>query len=254
MRKFLSKWSTLIIVGIFFLIVLYIIFFTGSDAKTAHYKNGVEIILLDDCEYTLINDITAKDVIGSKVSSILSANRAEKCGQIKSMGILVMSTLYHAEGDRDGQYLVDSSGRVYILSEKAPEIKEKIQDGSVFTIFKIDTDTKSLNQLTELSDDAVAMLENLKKQAADGDEKNEELKTVTINDKSFVSDYSNRREIFGFSEDGVLFQALTELFLYNDEVYLTTVFVGDEDTKKEQILMGVRIPDEWQEMFQKSWQ
>lgn len=254
MRKFLSKWSTLIIIGIFVLIVLYIIFFTGNDAKTAHYKNGVEVILLDDREYTLINDITSEDAIGSKVSSILSANRAEKCGQIKSMGILVMSTLYRAEGDRDGRYLVDSSGRVYVLSGNADEIKTKIEDGSVFTTFKMDTGTKSLNQLTGLPDDAVAMIENLKKQAADGAEKTEELKTVTINDKAFVSDYGNRREIFGFSEDGVLFQALTELFLYNNEVYLTTVFVGDEDTKKEQILMGVRIPDEWQEMFQKNWQ
>ena len=67
---------------------------------------------------------------------------------------------------------------------------------------------------------------------------------TTIRDASVVTDYSNRREIFAFTEDGILYKVVAELFLYQGSVYLTTGFEGDKNTAKEQKLTGVKLPEE----------
>ena len=99
--------------------------------------------------------------------------------------------------------------------------------------------THNLQNASELTAEEAEMLRGL----AEAEEK------ITIADKVFVTDYSNRREIFAFTADGLFYKVTMELFLYKDEIYLTTGFTGDKNTAKDQSLTGVKLPAEQQERF-----
>ena len=73
---------------------------------------------------------------------------------------------------------------------------------------------------------------------------------MRITDEEFLDSYGLRREIFAFTEDGLFFRASNELFIYNDEVYVTVKFLPASETKdKKAMLVGTKLPAEFQAEF-----
>lgn len=214
---------------------------TGGKAK---YTSGVTDLELDGTAYTMVNDILAESYVGSKVKSVVGAQSGKQAGVIKTMAVFTVAKLFRVEGDEDGRYLIDNLGRLYARSDIAEELKSRLATDDGLPVRKIVTSAHSPLSARDLSAEEIGMLTELQKNG--GEE-------TTIKDVSFVTDYSNRREIFAFTEDGLLYKVVTELFLYRGSVYLTTGFEGDKNTAKEQKLTGVKLPEEWQSHFAEYW-
>ncbi len=243
MSEFLRKWWPLAAVLLVFVVALCIILFVGNDAPEANYVNGVDKLELDGVTYMLINDVTKEEYIGSMVRSILSAERGEKIAEIKSFGLMVIAMLYDVVGDDTQKYVIDSTGRIYIKEEFYEAAKAELADEAAFTDYRMVGTDKSMSGLKELSIEQVEMIR-------DAMENGQE---VSITDKPFIINYQNRREIFAFSEDGLLYRAELELFLYEETVFVTTYFAGNEDATKDQALRGVPLPEELGEQIKAIW-
>ena len=214
---------------------------SGGKAK---YTSGVTELELDGTAYTMINDILAETYVGSKVKSVVSAESGKQAGVIRSMAVFTIAKLFRVQGDEEERYLIDNLGRLYARSDIAEELKNRLATDDGLPVKKIVTAEHSTKTARELPGEEAGMLAELQKNG--GEEK-------TVTDASFVTDYSNRREIFAFTEDGLLYKVSAELFLYQGSVYLTTGFEGDKKTAKEQKLTGVKLPEEWQARFAEYW-
>ena len=218
--------KTLLRLAPYFLLVLmlaaigFFLFSRGNDSGSkAKYTDGIKALEMDGNKYELINDITAETYVGSKILSVAGAGRGEQVGIIKSMGVITIAKLFRVLGDTEGKYLIDFPN-LHIVNAKHDPYESK-----------------------ELTPEEAEMLRSLPDSAEE----------ISVPDKSFIMDYSNRREIFGFTEDGLIYKVTMELFLYKDAVYLTSGFEGDKNTAKEQKLSGRKLPDEWQEKFAEYW-
>ncbi len=243
MSEFLRKWWPFAVILLVFVVALYIILFAGNDAPEANYVGGVDKLELDGVTYRLINDVTKEEYIGSMVRSILTAERGEKLAEIKSFGLMVIAMIYNVPGDEAQKYVIDSTGRVYVKEELYEATAAEIADEASFTDYRMVGADKSMSGLKKLSIEQVEVI-------LDAMENGQE---VSITDKPFIINYQNRREIFAFSEDGLLYRAELELFLYEETVFVTTYFAGNEDATKDQALRGVPLPEGLGEELKAIW-
>jgi hypothetical protein len=248
MKRSKGKWirTGLIIAAVIGLFVF--LFSLGTDGARAKYTDGINRVKLGGTEYELVNDILKEEYIGSDVRAGIATERGEVAGTIKSFFILTMATLYHVQGDTEGRYLVDSSGRIYAKTGEAAALRAGFEDGSAFTNWKIDDATKSLEGMKELSaEQAEAVLSLAGSGAA----------TKSIDETLYVSDFSNRREVFAFTADGLFRKPVAELFYYGSgdvkEVFLTTAYKADKKSTKPPHLEGIRLPEELQAAFSVYW-
>lgn len=219
------------------------LFSRGNDnGEKAKYINGVSELEMGGTKYAMINDLTTEVYVGSQVRVIVGAERGEQVGIVRSMGI-TLAKLFQVVGDTDGKYLVDSNGRLYAKSNIADAERTRLATDASFSKFRVVGAEHDPQKSTELTAEEATMLLALAKETAD----------TTVTDKNVVTDYSNRREVFAFTEDGIFHKVVLELFLYKNEVYLTIDFAGDKNTLKEQKLTGVKLPEETQERFSAFW-
>ncbi len=218
------------------------LFSRGNDSgKKAKYTSGNVELEMDGTKYTLINDILSKEYVGSQVQVVVSATREEQVGLVKSVGI-TLAKLFGVRGDADGRYLIDNLGRIYARSDIAEETKNRLSAADGFPMFRIVGADHDPLTAKDLSAEDMKALQEIGEDNA-----------VTITDKTFVTDYTNRREIFAFTSDDIFYKVTAELFLYRGAVYLTTGFTGDKNTAKDQSLTGVKLPEELQARFAEYW-
>ncbi len=248
MRKKHGIWGPLLALALFMIAVLVFIFTAGSQNRGAqgHYVNGVMEIRLEDENYVLLNDVESQSYIGSQVSDVIKAERGKKVGTIASYKILTLAVLYEVEGDTKGQYLVDSKERIYVRKELYEEVSAQLKEESAFCDYRIVNSEKKYDTLVDIDDEKARQTEALA-----NDESSEGL--LQIDDVLVTQDFSNRREIFAFTADGVLYRARLELFLYQDQIYVTTRYEDNSDEKKPSILTGKLLPEELQEYYKSMW-
>ncbi len=244
MKAKFRKWSPLVALGLFLVVVVIFILTAGKeDPSEAHYVQGVNELTLNGVSFTLINDIEAETYIGSMVSDVLKGCRGERVGAIESYGIMTVAVLYAVEGDARNRYLVDSKDRLYVRTDLLEETRAMLSKEESFSVFRIVGKDKDMKSLKDLEKEDV---EEIFRMAKEGTE-------VTINATKVVTDYNNRREVFAFTEDRTLYRAALELFLYNNEVYVTTFFEGNEDKLQKQTLKGVKLTEGLREKLLGMW-
>ena len=244
MVEFVKKWYPLIIFGIFAVAGPVWVFVslkpknTGEDAK---YLDGRDLLEVGGVTYGLINDIESKTYIGSEVSDVVKAMRGEEKAKIISGGIMTIAVIYTVDGDKDGNYLIDAAGRLYAKQEIAERERERLKNPENFPVRKIVSSDKSMEGLKDVSAEAYEAILLAENDLSDN---------VRITDEQFLDSYGLRREIFAFTEDGLFFRASNELFIYNDEVYVTVKFLPASETKdKKAMLVGTKLPAEYQAEF-----
>ena len=248
MRKlFIRLLPVIVLVTIMVAIGIFLFSRGNADGEIGKYSAaGVSEVTLGGDTYVLVNDVLTERYVGSQIRSFVRGVRGEQIGTIKSFVVFTVARLFRVRGDESGRYIVDSSDRIYVKKEFSDGVAERIADKTYFPRCRIldgaqkDTD-KDIEKSTELPADAAAMLRSLT-----GEE-------VEIDDKLVVMDYTNRREILSFTEDGLFFQVEMELFLYKGSVYLTTGFEGNQSARADQKLRGIRLPDDRQEQFLVFW-
>ena len=73
---------------------------------------------------------------------------------------------------------------------------------------------------------------------------------VRITDEMVTESYGLRREIFAFTEDNRFFRASNELFLYENEVYVTVRYLpASEAEDGKAMLVGTKLPGDLQAEF-----
>ncbi len=248
MRKKLGIWGPVIALGVFMIAVLIFIFTAGSGNRGAegHYVNGIREISLEDENYILINDVDSKSYIGSQVSDVWKAGRGEKVGTISSHRILTLAVLYEVTGDSERKYLVDSKERIYVRKDLYDGTMAVLAEESAFCDYRIVDSEKKYDALLDIDDEKALQTEALAKNGS-----SEGL--LQIDDVLVTQDFGNRREIFAFTEDGLLYKAKLELFLYRDKIYVTTRYEDNSDAKKPSVLTGKLLPEELQEYFKSVW-
>lgn len=222
----------------------FFLFSRGNDSGSkAKYTSGTVELEMDGTKYAMINDILAEEYVGSQVQVVVGATRGEQVGIVKSMGI-TLAKLFVVKGDTEGRFLIDNTGRIYARSDLAEAVKSSMASADGFPVYRIDGADHDPLTARDIPAEDMELLKALTVTAAG--EESGEADQVTIIDKAFVTDYSNRREIFAFTSDDLFYKVTTELFLYQGAVYLTTGFTGDKNTVKEQKLTGVKLPEELQ--------
>ncbi len=244
MIEFLKKWYPLIIFGVLAVAGIVYVFISlkpknyGEDAK---YLDGRDLLSVGGVKYELINDIESKTYIGSEVSDVVKAMRGEEKAKIISGGIMTVAVIYSVDGDQDGNYLIDAAGRLYAKEEIADRERERLKNPENFPVRKIVSSDKSMEGLKDVSAEAYEAILLAENDLSDN---------VRITDEQFLDSYGLRREIFAFTEDGLFFRASNELFIYNDEVYVTVKFLPASETKdKKAMLVGTKLPAEYQAEF-----
>lgn len=220
----------------------------NNSGEKAKYTSGVTDLELGGVGYSMVNDILDNKYVGSQVRSIVSAERGEQAGIIRTMGVITIAKLFRVKGDEAGRYLIDNMGRLYARSDISDNVKKSLETDEGLPVLKIVTAEHSPQSARALTPEETEMLRALLRDGAE-----DTITYATITDALFVTDYSNRREIFAFSEDDLLYKVVMELFRYQNGVYLTTGFSGDKNTVKEQKLSGAKLPEEWQERFAEYW-
>lgn len=248
MRKKLGKWGPLIALGLFMLAALIFIMTAGNGNRgiTIHYVDGTREMEVKGEHYILINDVDSKDYIGSMVSTVLKCDRGEKVGTISSWWILTMAVVYEVQGDPNRDFLVDSRERIYIRKNLYEAKAAELEKAETFPDYRIVGKAKNYNALIDIDDEKGAAL-----LAWANDGSSEGLYQTDSID--VTQNFNNRREIFAFTSDGLLYKASMELFLYQDQVYVTTRYEDRTDEKKLSILTGKLLPEELQEYFRGYW-
>lgn len=244
MIEFLKKWYPFLLFGLFALAGMIFLFHsmrpknTGADAR---YLDGRDLLSVDGKEYALINDIESKTFIGSEVSDVVKAMRGEEKAKIISGGIMTVAVIYNVEGDPDGNYLIDAAGRLYAKKEIAERERARLQNPESFPVRKIVGQNKDMESLQVIGEESYAKILEAEKDLTDN---------VRITDEKITDSYGLRREIFAFTEDGMFFRASNELFIYNEEIYVTVRFLTAKETKDgKAMLVGTKLPAELQAEF-----
>lgn len=247
--NFFRKWYPLIAIGsivIFGTLFLFLAFRPKWGTDKAKYVDGRDELVLKDVHYRLINDVDTEAYVGSGIVDVLKTQRGERAGAIVSGGIMTMAVLYRVKDDASGNYLVDSVGRIYAKKEIAEAEKERLADLSNYPVHCAISGMKDTGSFVVLKEEAY---EIIRETALAGEE------PVKITDKSITEDYEGRRELFAFSEDRMWYRACGELFLYKNDVYVTTGFQNEKETAdRKAVLSGRRLPDSLQDSLRTLWQ
>jgi len=210
----------------------------GADGK---YTSDVNHLRIFGREYVAVTDIMTEETIGSKVRALVYAEHGERAGSVRTLGIFTIAALYRVKGDTEDLFLVDSSERIYVRASEAEKFRAILADDASFSEYRIVNSVKKPPEVKSIPKEQMQILQELT-----GEE-------TTVTDKLAVANYSNRREILGYTKDGMFRKPLAELFLYNNTVYLTTSFIGDRDINEYQELKGRALPEEWQTVFREYW-
>lgn len=248
MRKKHGWLGPLIALGIFFVAVVLFILTAGNKNRgiDVHYTNGIKEIDVDGQHYMLLNDVTSESYIGSKVSDVLKCVRGEKVGTVSSYKILTLAIVYRVEGDVSQKYLVDSRERIYVKKEFYEETKAYLEREDAFSDYRIVGAQKNVDALIDIDDEKGAMITELVNDpSAEG--------LFRTDDVALTENYNNRREVFAFTTDGVLYKACLELFLHEGSVYVTTRFEDNSEKKELNVITGKLLPEELQEYFRGFW-
>ena len=244
MADFLKKWYPFLLFGAFAVGGIVFLFVTmkpkwGGDKAT--YVDGREELSLGGEHYRLINDVDAETFVGSGVSDVLKTERGEQAGSIVSGGFMTLGVLFKVKGDAEGNYLVDSVGRIYAKNAISETEKKRLSDPGNFPVHRVLGTDKSLESFVEIKPEDY---EKIAAAAADV------TASVRISEKSVAEDFDGRRKIFAFTEDGMWYRACGELFCYKDSVFVTTGFLtAKQTTDHKAVLTGTALPAELQEVF-----
>lgn len=246
---FFKKWYPFICLGTFLIGGLVFLILTmrpnwGTDK--AEYTDGREELVLKDEHFRLINDVDTEAYVGSGIVDVLKTERGERAGAIVSHGIMTIAVLYRVKGDTEGNYLVDSVGRIYAKKDIADAEKQKLDDLSNYTVHCVISGMKDTGSFTVLKEDAYRMIAEAAADPAD---------SIRITDKAVTEDYDGRRELFAFTGDRMWYRPCGELFLYQNDVFVTTGFTESKDTAdRKTVLTGTRVPEELQDSLRTLWQ
>ncbi len=240
LHKLLRWWP----VPVYIILVIVLIFFIKggdeNDLYKAKYNGSTEKILLGDTEYTLLSKEEQDSYIGSFVSDKLNAVKKDKVASMRSY-LLYVGVYFSVEGDDDLNYLIDGKNNIFVKSEMYEEAKKYFADSANISEYKMTAKLKDLETMNTLTDKQVDMLSGLS-----GEE-------VIVKDVIVTENYETRREIYGFFDDGIFYKAYMELFLYNNEVYKTTMMIDGDDNEGVSVLRGIKLPEEYQEEFKAIW-
>lgn len=243
-----KKWLPFLLGGVIVITGMILMIVTmrpNWGADKAKYVNGREELELKGVRYRLINDVESETYVGSGITDVLKTERGERAGSIVSGGIMTVAVLYHVKDDAKDEYLIDSVGRIYVKSELADAAKVKFADPASFPVYRILGASKEHDSFTDIS---AELFERISAYASGTDG------SVRITEKAYTEDFSDRREVFAFTEDLSFYRACGELFLYKNEVYVTTGFIKEKDTKDHKaVLLGNRLPDELQGELRSLW-
>lgn len=225
------------------LVVVLIIFIKGGDENDlykAKYNGSTDRILLGDTEYTLLSEEEQDSYIGSFVSDKLNAVKKDKVASMRSY-LLYVGVYFSAEGDDNLDYLIDGKNNIFVKSELYEGAEKYFADSSNISEYKMTAKLKDLETMNTLTDEQMNMLRELS-----GEE-------IIVKDITVTENYETRREIYGFYDDGIFYKACMELFLYNNEVYKTTMMIDGNDNEGVSVLRGIKLPKEYQDEFKAIW-
>ncbi|MDD6102395.1 MAG: hypothetical protein PUB67_04715 [Clostridiales bacterium] len=222
---------------------LILVFIATGDEKLpyeAYYKEGTKYVVIGDVSYRTLSVDDEDEYIGSFVSTKLQAVKNEKIARIKSY-LLYVSSYYSVVGCENLDYVIDGKYNVYVRAELLDEKKAYFDNKENITSYKMTSKNKDHQSMNPLSEEFVEMLDNLS-----GTE-------IVIKELYIIENYENRREIYGFYSDGIFSRACYELFMYKDDIYLTTKVLDKKKNNGESVLRGIRLPDEYQDYIKKIW-
>lgn len=240
LHKLLRWWPVPIYI---ILVIVLIIFIKGGDEDDlykAKYNGSTDKLLLGDTEYTLLSKEEQDSYIGSFVSDKLNAVKKDKVASMRSY-LLYVGVYFSVEGDDNLDYLIDGKNNIFVKSELLEDAEKYFADTSNISEYKMTAKLKDLETMNTLTDEQMEMLRNLS-----GEE-------VIVKDITVTENYETRREIYGFYDDGIFYKAAMELFLYNNEVYKTTMMIDGDDNEGVSVLRGIKLPEEYQEAFKAIW-
>jgi len=241
--EFVKKWYPLLLFGMLAVagIVYLFVSMKPKSGKGARYLDGRDLMEVGGVEYALINDIDAKTFIGTEVSDVVKAMHGEEKAKIQSGGLMTLAVIYKVEGDEEENYLIDSAGRLYAKKEIADRERARLADPANFPVRKVVSTGKTTESLKDLDEQTYERILEAEKDLSDN---------VRISDEYVTESYGLRREILAYTEDGLFCRATNELFLYNNEVYVTVAYLSADKTQnKKPMLIGTRLPDDLQPVF-----
>lgn len=247
MKDNVKNWLPLVVFFALLLggiIVLIVTMKPKKNGEKAAYVDGFSEIAVGDEHYVLVNDIESQSYIGSGVGDFVKCKRSDTAASITG-GFMTLNVLYRVEGDASGNFLTDSNGRIYAKKEISQSEKERLSLQDSYVKYKvIDTDKKS-GQFHDISIEQYAKLMELASDTED---------VIRLDDKQIAEEFDNRREVFAFTADEAFFRACAELFLYNNEVYLTIDYLNAKQSEtKKAVLTGTKLPEELQTVFRPFW-
>lgn len=239
-HKILRWWP----LPVYLILVVVLIFFIRSgdedDLYKASYTDSTEKIMVGDTCYVMLSKEDSESYIGSFVSDKLNAVQKDKVASIRSY-LLYVSVFFSVEGDENMDYLMDGKKTIYVKEDLYDETTAYYDDETNISSYKMTAKKKDLDTMNELSREQIEMIWNL-----EGDE-------VIIKDKIITEDYETRREIFAFYDNGIMYKAVEELFIYNNEIYKTTEMIDGDDNKGVTVLKGIKLPKQYQQEFLDMW-
>ncbi len=242
-----KKWVLAISIAVLLivLVLMVILFRPNWGAGKAKYVDGREELEMGGVRYCLLNDVEAETYVGSGITDVLKTERGERAGSIVSGGIMTVAVLYRVKDDPEGNYLIDSVGRIYVKKESADAEKARLSDPANFPVYRVLGASKEQDSFTDLSAEQYKIIEETAA-VADG--------SVRITEKAYTEDFSGRREIFAFTEDRRFYHACGELFLYKDKVFVTTGFIKEKDTAdRKAVLLGKPLSEKLQAELRSLW-
>lgn len=237
----LRKWWP---VPVYILMMIAVIFFIRSgdedDLYEAHYKDGAETVTVGNTDYTVLSREDSDSYIGSFVSDKLNAVQKDKVASVRSY-LLYVSVFFSVEGDENMDYLMDGKKTIYVKADMLDEAEAYFSDSSNISEYKMTAKLKDLDTMNTLSAEQIEMLFSLTGQE------------TIVKDITVTENYETRREVYAFYDDGIFYKAAAELFLYEGEVYKTTMMIDGNDNEGVSVLRGIRLPEEYQEAFLDIW-
>ena len=225
------------------LMVVTLIFIKSGDEDDlykASYTDTTDEVMVGDTLYVMLSKEDVNSYIGSFVSDKLNMVQKDKVASIRSY-LLYVSVFFSVEGDENMDYLMDGKNTIYIKEELFEDAKAYYADEANISEYRMTAKKKDLETMNTLTDEQVEILEGLT-----GEE-------VVIKDQIITENYETRREIFAFYDNGIAYQAVMELFIYNNEVYKTTMMIDGDDNKGVTVLRGIKLPEEYQQEFLDIW-
>lgn len=244
-KKKMSKkrfWITALVVYVLLMTLVLVFVNSGDkdDLYKAHWKEGKKVITMGGVDYRILSSGDSTTYIGSTVSDRLNGVKKDKIASVRSY-MLYVSVFFSLENDPEFDYLLDGKNYIYVKDSMYNEAVKYVEDFSNMSEYRMTSAKKDLESMNTLTKEEVDMLENLT-----GEEK-------IITDIKITENYENRREIYGFYDNNILYKARMELFKYNGEIYKTTFFIDKNKNKGTTTLKGIKLPEEYQERFKSIW-